>query len=79
MKKMTLDMAALRVETFDTAGAPSANGTVRGHADTDCCTASCTGTCGAQMISDTELKARVAAAITGYPKCYNTYAPACCI
>jgi hypothetical protein len=77
MKKMMLDMASLRVETFDTANTPKASGTVHGHAYSDCCTASCTGTCGAQMISDTELKA-LAVAVT-YPKCMDTYAPACCI
>jgi hypothetical protein len=48
MKKLALDMADLRVETFETiAPARSQRGTVRGHVDTDSCPGvSCAPTCG---------------------------------
>lgn len=48
MKKLSLDLAELRVESFETdANALSPRGTVRGNAESDCCTYSCEGTCGA--------------------------------
>ena len=47
MKKLSLDLAELRVESFATAAdAQSPRGTVRGNALSDCCTFSCAGTCG---------------------------------
>ena len=46
MKKLSLDLNELRVETFATDDAGEDRGTVRGHAETDCCTISCGGTCG---------------------------------
>jgi len=46
MKKLVLDLSELRVESFPTAEAGAPRGTVRGNADTDCCTFSCEGTCG---------------------------------
>jgi len=47
MKKLSLDLAELRVESFETAGdGRSPRGTVRGNALSDCCTFSCAGTCG---------------------------------
>ena len=51
MKKLSLDMDALRVESFPTADDQSQRGTVRGHVETDCCTYSCNGTCGAWLDS----------------------------
>ena len=44
MKKLRLDVEHLAVESFATAGAAGAHGTVRGHAATDDCavTRSCT-------------------------------------
>jgi hypothetical protein len=46
MKKLSLDLAELRVESFETAGGEGSRGTVRGLAESDCCTFSCGGTCG---------------------------------
>jgi hypothetical protein len=46
MKKLSLDLAELRVESFETAGDEGWRGTVRGLAESDCCTISCAGTCG---------------------------------
>ena len=46
MKKLSLDLAALKVESFDTFVAENGRGTVR--ANGSCYTWSCTGTCGAQ-------------------------------
>ena len=48
MKKLSLDLNQLAVESFETdADGQSPRGTVRGNAETDCCTFSCQGTCGA--------------------------------
>ncbi len=47
MKKLSLNLAELRVESFETAAdGRSPRGTVRGNAASDCCTFSCAGTCG---------------------------------
>ena len=47
MKKLSLDLNQLAVESFETdADGQSLRGTVRGNAETDCCTFSCQGTCG---------------------------------
>ena len=46
MKKLTLELGDLRVESFRTAEAEAPRGTVRGNVETDCCTISCGGTCG---------------------------------
>jgi hypothetical protein len=55
MKKLSLDLAELRVESFETAaGGPTPRGTVRGNALSDCCTFSCAGTCGIQPPSTDE-------------------------
>ncbi|HEX6750440.1 MAG TPA: hypothetical protein VF092_24315 [Longimicrobium sp.] len=49
MKKMSLNLDQLTVESFAIANDRQMKGTVRGHDDdvcTDVCTASCGGTCG---------------------------------
>lgn len=47
MKKLTLNLEALAVESFETADGERRVGTVRGHVCSDVCTASCPpGTCG---------------------------------
>jgi hypothetical protein len=47
MRKLSLDLNQLAVESFETdADGQSPRGTVRGNAETDCCTFSCQGTCG---------------------------------
>jgi len=46
MKKLSLDLGKLEVESFDTFVPESDRGTVR--ANGSCITWSCTGTCGAQ-------------------------------
>jgi hypothetical protein len=51
-RKLSLDLNELRVETFDTDVAGAPRGTVRGLADSDCCTFSCNGTCGIAPDSD---------------------------
>ena len=76
-KKLSLSLDALRVESFETTDGLSAGGTVRAFVDTDCCTASCTGTCGAQLMSD-----RAAAIQSEYSKCLNcdrTRGFECCV
>ena len=73
MKKLSLRLDELKVETFDPAAAAvEPRGTVRGNADTDvpCCTASCGGTCGAQPLSDWRAG--------DYGKTF-TYCPQCCV
>jgi hypothetical protein len=67
-RKLSLDLNELRVETFgtDVAGAP--RGTVRGLADSDCCTISCNGTCGAAPDSTWLKYART-----------QTNCPQCCV
>ena len=53
MKKLNLDLACLKVESFETFVAErDARGTVRANAG--CVTWSCAGTCGAQPASDVE-------------------------
>ncbi len=50
MKKLSLELAELRVESFETFVAEGARGTVR--ANCGCVTWSCGGTCGANPGSD---------------------------
>lgn len=50
MGKLRLDMAELKVESFDTFVAEGRRGTVR--ANSGCVTYSCPGTCGASPPSD---------------------------
>ena len=59
MKKLTLDLSELRVESFRTDQAEARRGTVRGHVETDCCTISCGGTCG--IFPDSGVPAALAA------------------
>jgi hypothetical protein len=69
MKKLTLKMDELAVESFEPAVAEAGYpGTVKGNQNTlqACCTASCGGTCGANPASDW---LRVAATITNCPQC----------
>lgn len=51
-KKLTLDLADLRVDSFRTAPEASARGTVFGRDESDCYTYSCQGTCGASPPTD---------------------------
>lgn len=69
MKKLSLDLTELRVETFATDDARESRGTVRGHAPTDCCTWSCEGTCGAYP--DSDLNARAQALTRPPAQCSN--------
>jgi hypothetical protein len=46
MKKLSLNLDNLTVESFETAESEERLGTVRGHVCSDVCTASCAGTCG---------------------------------
>lgn len=69
MKKLTLKVDELAVETFDPAVADERlAGTVQANQDTllKCCTASCGGTCGAQPASDW---LEIAATYTNCPQC----------
>ena len=70
MKKLTLQVEKLTVETFDPAVVEAGRpGTVEGNQqDTyvPCCTASCGGTCGAQPASDW---LRIARTLTNCPQC----------
>jgi hypothetical protein len=50
MRKLNLDLAELKVESFDTFVAEADRGTVRAHCG--CVTWSCGGTCGADPGSD---------------------------
>ena len=55
MKKLSLRLDELAVETFEPAAAETERpGTVKGNQNTpqQCCTASCGGTCGANPASD---------------------------
>ncbi len=52
MKKLTLDLEQLSVESFETAANEQRRGTVRGNLCSDVCTASCPpGTCGILPVS----------------------------
>jgi hypothetical protein len=64
MKKLSLDLNGLRIETFATANRETARGTVAGHDATNhTCEFSCGGTCG--ILPDTTTTARAAT----YPDC----------
>ena len=68
MKKLSLHPDELRVETFDPTAAPAEpRGTVQGAGGTVgyCCTASCGGTCGA----DLSTQRQGAATVTNCPEC----------
>ena len=70
MKKLSLRLDELAVETFEPVpNAAERSGTVEGNQDTPqpCCTASCGGTCGANLDSNM----RVAKTVT--------YCPDCCV
>jgi hypothetical protein len=75
MKKLSLDMSDLRVETFETvAPARSARGTVRGHVDTDSCPGvSCAPTCGIAISPGTADHAP-----RTFANCPNSY-QVCCV
>ena len=64
MKKLTMDLGSLAVESFETFVGKENRATVRAHGD--CVTWSCGGTCGAQPLSDIEKNG--VAAISFYPK-----------
>ena len=72
-KKLSLEMAGLKVESFETfASESAARGTVR--ANGSCITWSCEGTCGAQPASDVEKLGPYAAT---FLNCTNN--GACCV
>lgn len=68
MKKLSLDLAELKVESFDTFIAEAERGTVRGAGS--CYTYSCppNGTCGASPPSDSTLE-KMNASFTNCPQC----------
>jgi hypothetical protein len=52
MKKMSLNLDQLTVESFEVSNSRMIKGTVRGHdVCSDLCTYSCNGTCGAPLLS----------------------------
>ena len=71
-RKIGLDADELRVESFETEDGEGSRGTIRAYAETDCCTFSCTGTCGAQPASEL-------AALPNTRFNCPTAAPQCCI
>jgi hypothetical protein len=66
MKKLSLDLAELRVESFDTFVPEAQRGTVRGNGS--CYTYSCPGTCGATPPSDSTLE-KMDLSRTNCPQC----------
>lgn len=46
IRKLSLDLSELRVESFDTAARPAPRGTVRANECSDFCSYSCDPTCG---------------------------------
>lgn len=71
MKKLNLDMADLKVESFETFVPEEKRGTV--HANVGCVTASCGGTCGNIPASDLEKRGDYALIFDGLRT------PACCV
>jgi hypothetical protein len=72
MKKLSLDLAELTVESFETfVSERDAHGTVRANAG--CVTWSCGGTCGAQPASDVVKNGNYAATFA------CTHNGACCV
>lgn len=77
MKKLSLDLSSLRVESFETdVERQSLRGTVRGNAQSDCCTFSCAGTCGILPPSAIE-PAKPSAACAGETDDYTGCLPCC--
>ena len=78
MKKMSLDLGKLKVESFETfVGERDARGTVRANAG--CETWSCGGTCGAQPISDVEKNGNFARTFIDCTQFDCTNNGACCV
>jgi hypothetical protein len=75
-KKLSLDLANLRVDSFETVDGAEGRGTVQGLGGSDCYTYSCppNGTCGASPPSTIEARA-----LFGRTRVELTFCLPCCV